>query len=60
MTYGYYIGTTDGRQTWFSEGCECCRMSTAGQHELNCPNKDIKIAEIKENECQPYKSSIKS
>lgn len=48
MVYGHYITTTDGRKVWFSEGCEYCRISTGGQHESNCPYKDIKIAEIRE------------
>ena len=45
MTYGYYISDTVGNKRFFIEGCTCCRMSTGGQHESNCPYKDIKIDE---------------
>lgn len=46
--YGHYIEITTGQKTWFTEGCEYCHMSTGGQHETDCPCKDIKIAEIRE------------
>ena len=48
MEYGYYIETTSGQKTWFSEGCTCCRMSTGGQHESHCPYVRAKITEIRE------------
>ena len=38
MEYGYEITTTAGDKTFFVEGCTCCRMSTGGQHEMNCPS----------------------
>ena len=47
MEYGYYIETTSGQETWFAEGCICCRMSTSGLHESHCPYR-AKIAEIRE------------
>ncbi|GIW70280.1 MAG: hypothetical protein KatS3mg101_1027 [Patescibacteria group bacterium] len=30
--------TTDGREWFKSDMCFCCRVDTAGNHELNCPN----------------------
>jgi len=43
MVYGHYITDTVGNERFFAEGCSYCHMSTGGQHEFNCPCKDIKI-----------------
>ena len=45
MVYGYYITATAGNERFFTEGCNYCQMSTGGQHEPNCPLKDIKVAD---------------
>ena len=45
MVYGHYISDTAGTEHFFIEGCSYCRMSTGGQHESNCPMKDIKVAD---------------
>jgi hypothetical protein len=45
MVYGYYIKDTVGNETFFTEGCMYCHMSTGGQHEPNCPCKDVKVAD---------------
>ncbi len=45
MVYGYYITDTVGNERFLTEGCNYCRMSTGGQHETNCPMKDIKVAD---------------
>ena len=45
MVYGHYITDTAGNERFFVEGCNYCRMSTGGQHESNCPCKDIKVAD---------------
>ena len=46
MVYGHYIEDTVGSKRFFVEGCSCCRMSSAGQHEGDCPMRDIKISDI--------------
>lgn len=43
MTYGYYLTNEIGNQRFFVEGCSYCCISTGGQHEGNCPMKDLKI-----------------
>ncbi len=45
MVYGYYIKDTVGNEHFFTEGCSYCRMSTGGQHEPNCPCKDLEISD---------------
>ena len=45
MVYGHYITDTVGNERFFVEGCSYCRMSIGGQHEANCPCRDIKIAD---------------
>lgn len=45
MVYGYYITDTAGNERFFIEGCKYCQMSTGGQHEENCPCKDLKMAD---------------
>jgi len=61
MVYGYYITDTVGNEYFFTEGCSYCRMSTGGQHEPNCPCKDLKVAdretrlrEIRDNSHRKY------
>ncbi len=45
MVYGHYYTTSDGTEHFFVEGCSHCQMSTGGQHEPNCPLKDVKVAD---------------
>lgn len=45
MIYGHYITDTGGNKSFFTEGCNYFRMSTGGQHESNCPCKDLKVAD---------------
>ena len=45
MVYGHYIPDTVGNERFFVEGCNYCRMSTGGQHESNCPCRDVKVAD---------------
>ena len=49
MVYGHYITDTAGNERFFVEGCSYCRMSTGGQHESNCPCKDMKVADKETN-----------
>lgn len=44
MVYGHYIADTSGNERFFVEGCSYCHISTGGQHEANCPCKDITVA----------------
>ena len=49
IVYGHYITDTAGNRRFFTEGCSYCRMSTGGQHEINCPCANLKVAdEVKE------------
>ena len=48
MVYGNYITDTAGNTRFFVYGCSYCRMSTGGQHEENCPCKDVKVAKVQE------------
>ena len=45
MVYGHYITDTAGNERFFVEGCSYCRMSTGGQHEPDCPCKDVVVAD---------------
>lgn len=45
MVYGHYITDTAGAKRFFTEGCMYCSMSIGGQHEPNCPAKNIKVAD---------------
>lgn len=56
MVYGYFIKDTVGSERFFIEGCSYCLISTGGQHEANCPCKDIQVAdrEKKLNIPRPY------
>jgi len=46
MVYGHYIEDTVGNKMFFVEGCNYCSMSTGGQHESNCPERDIRVVDI--------------
>ncbi len=45
MVYGHSIIDTVGNEHFFVEGCCNCHMSTGGQHESNCPMREIKVAD---------------
>lgn len=45
MVYGHYISDTLGNERFFVEGCMYCSISTGGQHEFDCPARDIKVAD---------------
>ncbi len=45
MVYGYYITDTAGNKRFFVEGCNYCSMSTGGQHQAECPCKNLKVAD---------------
>ena len=49
MVYGHYIEDTVGNKRFFVEGCSYCRMSTGGQHESICPQRDVKVPDMEPN-----------
>ena len=59
MVYRHYIERTDGSEVWFTEGCLYCCMTSSGQHESDCPCKDLKIAEIKPKHMERFKEQLR-
>ena len=46
MVYGYYNTDSAGNKTVVAEGCMYCQMSTVGQHESNCPMREVVIGSV--------------
>ena len=37
------LTSTDGTESDVPDMCDCCHLSTGGEHELNCPVSKLRI-----------------